>query len=97
MTHITSTLTAKNRDQLRNPNANPIVYGLPLPFYIRVTLQTYSTLPHRKAHLSLCVAGRIGIYADVLHIHVHSDIKYETDHTEDLAKPHYTNVAQRYM
>jgi len=32
MTHITCRLTAKNRDQLRNPTLDNRVYGLPLPF-----------------------------------------------------------------
>ena len=34
MTHITCRLTAKNRDQLRNPIRSVIEYGLPLPFII---------------------------------------------------------------
>ena len=33
MTHVTCRLTAKNRDQLRNPTLGNRVYGLPLPFY----------------------------------------------------------------
>ena len=33
MTHVTCRLTAKNRDQLRNPTlGNRVGYGLPLPF-----------------------------------------------------------------
>jgi len=32
MTHVTCRLTAKNRDQLRNPIRSVIEYGLPLPF-----------------------------------------------------------------
>jgi len=31
MTHVTCRLTAKNRDQLRNPIRSVIEYGLPLP------------------------------------------------------------------
>jgi len=31
MTHVTCRLTAKNRDQLRNPTLDSL-YGLPLPF-----------------------------------------------------------------
>ena len=34
MTHVTCRLTAKNRDQLRNPIRSVIDYGLPLPFTI---------------------------------------------------------------
>ena len=33
MTHVTCRLTAKNRDQPRNPTLG-IEYGLPLPFYM---------------------------------------------------------------
>jgi len=33
MTHVTCRLTAKNRDQLRNPTLGNRTYGLPLPFY----------------------------------------------------------------
>jgi len=34
MTHVTGRLTAKNRDQLRNPIRSAIEYGLPLPFLV---------------------------------------------------------------
>jgi len=33
MTHVTCRLTAKNRDQLRNPIRSVIEYEQPLPFY----------------------------------------------------------------
>ena len=39
MTHVTCRLTAKNRDELRNPIRSVIEYGLPLP------LQFYASMP----------------------------------------------------
>ena len=38
MTHITCRLTAKNRDQLRNPTLGNRVWGLPLPFLARLAV-----------------------------------------------------------
>jgi len=44
MTHVTFRLTAKNRDQLRNPIRSAIEYGLPLPFTLSV-LSLFPSLP----------------------------------------------------
>ena len=38
MTRVTCRLTAKNRDQLRNPIRSAIEYGLPLPFSVPITV-----------------------------------------------------------
>jgi len=37
MTHVTCRLSAKNRDQLRNPVRSSVEYGLPLPFFTTST------------------------------------------------------------
>jgi len=45
MTHITCRLTARNRDQLRNPIRSVIEYGLPfLPCSYRIVPYLYSRL-----------------------------------------------------
>ena len=51
MTHVTCRLTAKNRDQLRNPIRSLIEYGLHLPFYL-------STVKRRLKELRVFVCRR---------------------------------------
>ena len=56
MTHVTCRLTAKNRDQLRNPTLS-IEYGLPLPLPFTFIKVFYS--------LQLTLRERSGAFLDV--------------------------------
>jgi len=60
MTHVARTLTAENRDQLRNPTLGSRVYGLPVPFYLAVSggVPMYRGRPGAAA--AVAVASRLG-------------------------------------
>jgi len=56
MTHVTRRLTAKNRDQLRNPIRSVIEYGLPFTFFIVTSLMpAVSAVGHSRT--SYCVTN----------------------------------------
>jgi len=61
MTHVARTLTAENRDQLRNPTLGSRVYGLPVPFYLAVSggAPMYLGRPGAAA-AAVAVASRLG-------------------------------------
>jgi len=62
MTHVTCRLTAKDRDQLRNPKRSVIEYGLPFYTLQRLTVVESSFGRHRRlvGETSGAVIGAVG-------------------------------------
>ena len=58
MTHVTGRLTAKNRDQLRNPTLGVIEYAL--PFYCYIVFSVLRCCSCCSVHLSMDADGDYG-------------------------------------